>query len=758
MTSLLAPIEDTPYVGGTANSFITVDVNGLQVTLTGIDGELLTWSSAGVPAVVAAGSSGQVLTSNGAGTAPTFQAAAAAGGIDTQVQYNNGGAFGGMAGVAWDDTANELTITAQAADDVPLAIVPDVSQTANLQTWGTDVARVTSAGDFSNTQGGDRGEAFGEGATVDGSGRQVALGFEAAAAGTESMALGANASSGQGGLAIGSSATAILSGGTALGQNSTSGASGFAFGQNTTTGSQGICIGAGSSATFGVALGDSAKTTANFQFVAGAAGSGGANAINNVYIGQGVVSTTPNNVTHHSSAGSGTNIVGGDYIIAGGESTGNATPSKIILQGTTAGSTGASLQALVDIVTITDGTISASQGFAGTEVFGGGSVNTAGTDNTIIGGGSTNTVGNDNTTIGADSTNVSGSNNTLVGANISVTQTSGVAGSTAIGEGITIDSKGFAVAIGYNITISGGTTGFGGIAIGAGVSIAETGFVIGRNATSTGTDSMVFGDTADGGAAAHILAIGSFASATATDCMTIGFNAKGTHADTFLVGAGAISRGVNQIAFGTDKTSSGGSQYTDMYLGGGARMLTGAESGPGTPSDFTIHATDASDTNITGWKLQVQSGVSTGNATPSKLVLRGTTVGSTGTTPQTVTDVLEITDANTITLADAVNFVLNATTGTKIGTATTQKLGFFNATPIVQPTEITDELTSITHTAPGSPDFAIQDLIDSGVASAFGFATKDEGNTVLSVILNLQARVNELETVLSTLGLVADAD
>jgi hypothetical protein len=32
-----------------------------------------------------------------------------------------------------------------------------------------------------------------------------------------------------------------------------------------------------------------------------------------------------------------------------------------------------------------------------------------------------------------------------------------------------------------------------------------------------------------------------------------------------------------------------------------------------------------------------------------------------------------------------VNLVLGATTGTKIGTATTQKLGFWNAAPIVQP-------------------------------------------------------------------------
>jgi hypothetical protein len=37
-----------------------------------------------------------------------------------------------------------------------------------------------------------------------------------------------------------------------------------------------------------------------------------------------------------------------------------------------------------------------------------------------------------------------------------------------------------------------------------------------------------------------------------------------------------------------------------------------------------------------------------------------------------------------VTIADAGNIVLNTTTGTKIGTATSQKLGFFNATPVIQ--------------------------------------------------------------------------
>lgn len=42
-------------------------------------------------------------------------------------------------------------------------------------------------------------------------------------------------------------------------------------------------------------------------------------------------------------------------------------------------------------------------------------------------------------------------------------------------------------------------------------------------------------------------------------------------------------------------------------------------------------------------------------------------------------------DGGNLILADARNIEVDTTTGTKIGTATNQKIGFFNATPIVQP-------------------------------------------------------------------------
>jgi hypothetical protein len=49
-----------------------------------------------------------------------------------------------------------------------------------------------------------------------------------------------------------------------------------------------------------------------------------------------------------------------------------------------------------------------------------------------------------------------------------------------------------------------------------------------------------------------------------------------------------------------------------------------------------------------------------------------------------------IDSSGVIQVADAGNIAVGTTTGTKIGTATTQKLGFYNKTPVVQPTAVAD--------------------------------------------------------------------
>ena len=68
------------------------------------------------------------------------------------------------------------------------------------------------------------------------------------------------------------------------------------------------------------------------------------------------------------------------------------------------------------------------------------------------------------------------------------------------------------------------------------------------------------------------------------------------------------------------------------------------------------------------------------------------------------------------------------------------------------PAILTAQLTTVTFTAPTTPDYAITDLTDTG---GFGFASKDEGNSALSVIANLQIRLAALETKLKAIGILA---
>ena len=79
------------------------------------------------------------------------------------------------------------------------------------------------------------------------------------------------------------------------------------------------------------------------------------------------------------------------------------------------------------------------------------------------------------------------------------------------------------------------------------------------------------------------------------------------------------------------------------------------------------------------------------------------------------------------------------------------KIGMFGVTPVVRPTALTTALTTITCSAPGTPDYAIADLT---TVTPFGFVTADEGQSLLKVVANLQTRMNEWETKATALGLL----
>ena len=203
----------------------------------------------------------------------------------------------------------------------------------------------------------------------------VAIGNSAVTTGNSSVAIGSSASCGTFGGAIGQGVSSTGSGVTigkgatgafALGYNADSSAhsSAIAIGTSALAGTTyAIAVGksANSSFTGSIALGYNTDTTANNQFVVGSHDTTSAR-ITDVFIGRGVVSALAEKTTHHATGGSGTDIAGGDYGIAGGKGTGSAAGGEITFEVSTPGSTGTTLQTLAEKLRIGyDGTTLVAQ-------------------------------------------------------------------------------------------------------------------------------------------------------------------------------------------------------------------------------------------------------------------------------------------------------------------------------------------------------------------------------------------------------------
>ena len=101
--------------------------------------------------------------------------------------------------------------------------------------------------------------------------------------------------------------------------------------------------------------------------------------------------------------------------------------------------------------------------------------------------------------------------------------------------------------------------------------------------------------------------------------------------------------------------------------------------------------------------------------------------------------------AATLTLADALNIAVNTTTGTKIGTATTQKIGFYNATPVVQPAAIADlTVTATTGTLPTATG-----------SQVIANAASPTNAELLKYCVELEAKLELALARLRSLGLIA---
>jgi hypothetical protein len=113
-----------------------------------------------------------------------------------------------------------------------------------------------------------------------------------------------------------------------------------------------------------------------------------------------------------------------------------------------------------------------------------------------------------------------------------------------------------------------------------------------------------------------------------------------------------------------------------------------------------------------------------------------------------------------LTLTDATNVVVGTTTGTKIGTATTQKLGFYNAAPVVQPSAYTQTYATADKTHATRLATAVASTAATQT-SPFGYTTQAQADDIIVQLNNLQTDqldtaqlLNSLIDDLQALGLV----
>lgn len=109
-----------------------------------------------------------------------------------------------------------------------------------------------------------------------------------------------------------------------------------------------------------IGIGSIATPTASNQAVIGSAST----SIADVFFGNGVTQTSPQSYAINGTGGSGTDVAGGNVTIAGGKGTGSGVGGSIILSVASAGSTGSSLNNIVERARVTSSGVQVSGSLA----------------------------------------------------------------------------------------------------------------------------------------------------------------------------------------------------------------------------------------------------------------------------------------------------------------------------------------------------------------------------------------------------------
>lgn len=192
-------------------------------------------------------------------------------------------------------------------------------------------------------------------------------------------------------------------------------------------------------------------------------------------------------------------------------------------------------------------------------------------------------------------------------------------------------------ALAFEITTTGavnapGTDGSG-LRIGSGAVALTGGVAYGTNANASGNSVTALGASASATGIGGTV-VGAFASDGGANRATIigrGTNAGG-FSNVLILGYSVTSTANNQVIIGTD------AGVDSLFIGQGPVSTT-------APANVTIQPTGGFSTNSVASNLILAAGISTGNAAPASLIFKTTAVGSSGGTPQTLSERARINSA-----------------------------------------------------------------------------------------------------------------